>query len=339
MKDEGKMAARRCQLPACKVAARVVARSISDMAILVLPTSRFVELQLEALRAHAPHETIYTDPATAPPAEIEAMLAFKLTPGIVPRFPALRFIGCAGAGADDLLAAKDIPPTVAMTRVVDPLQGVRMAQYVTLMVLRAHRELGRLEAQSREGTWQRRPPAVEGEYAVGVMGHGSTAATLVDVLVRLGFPVAVWTRTARTIEGVTTFAGDAGLSPFLARTHVLVCALPLTPETRGLLAAPLFAKLPKGAHVINVSRGAVLNEPDLVAAIDAEQLGGAALDVFEIEPLPSTSPLWRHPRILCTPHIAAVPSPATAAAQFLDNLGRMRRGEPLANVVDRTRGY
>jgi phosphoglycerate dehydrogenase-like enzyme len=309
------------------------------MAILVLPTSRFVELQLEALRALAPEVNIYTDPATAPPAEIEAMLAFRLTAGVVPRFSALRFIGCAGAGADDVLATPDIPATVAITRVVDPLQGVRMAQYVTLMVLRAQRDLSRLEAQSREGTWQRRAPFAEEDYAVGVMGYGATAVPLVDVLARLGYPVAVWTRTARSIDGVATFAGAEGLAPFLARTHVLVCALPLTGETRGLLAAPLFAALPKGAHVINVSRGAVLNEADLVAAVDVGQLGGAALDVFEVEPLPAASPLWRHPRILCTPHIAAVPRPATAAAQFLANLRRARRGEPLANVVDRARGY
>ncbi len=309
------------------------------MAILVLATSPFIAQQLEMLRALAPDETFCSDPATAHPADIEAMLAFRLPPGVAPRFPSLRFVGCAGAGVDELLATPDLPPHIPVTRVDDPVQGVRMAQYVALMVLRAHRELPRLEARHRDGAWERRLPRPESEFGVGVMGYGTTGAPVVDVLSRLGYPVGVWTRTPRAIDGVATFVGAAGLPGFLARSRVLVCALPLTGETRGLLAAPRFAALPEGAHVVNVSRGAVVDERDLLAAIDAGHLAGAALDVFGSEPLPPDSPLWRHPRILCTPHIAAAPRAGVAAAQFLENLARSRRGEPLANVVDRARGY
>jgi D-3-phosphoglycerate dehydrogenase/glyoxylate/hydroxypyruvate reductase A len=133
--------------------------------------------------------------------------------------------------------------------------------------------------------------------------------------------------------------GAESLSSFLAQSMILVCALPLTEATLGLLDARALAKLPRSAYVVNVSRGRILREDDLVAAIDSGHLAGAALDVFATEPLPAESVLWRHPRILCTPHIAAEPRAEVAAAQFLDNLRRARAGLPLVNQVDRARGY
>ncbi len=309
------------------------------MAILVLPTSAFVLRQLAALRGLAPDEEIHTDPATAPAAAIEALLAFRIAPGIAPRLPALRFVGCAGAGVDEILATPDLPAHVPVTRAVDPLQGVRMAQYVALVVLRHYRELPRFEALQREARWSRPAPTPETEFAIGVLGFGSIGAPVVDVLARLGFPVATWRRTPHVIAGVETFAGPDALPAFLARSRILVCALPLTAATRGLLDARALARLPAGAYVINVSRGHVLDESALVAALDAGRLAGAALDVYATEPLPADSPLWRHPRLLCTPHVAAEPRPDVAAQQFLDNLQRARAGLPLVNVVERARGY
>ena len=307
------------------------------MAILVLPTSPFVERQLAALRAIAPQETIFTDPASAPATDIEAILACRVAPGIAPRFPALRFVGCAGAGVDELLATQDLSPVVPITRAVDPVQGTRMAQYVALAALRHYRDLPRLEAQQREAHWSRPPPAPESDCAVGVLGGGSIGAPVADVLSRLGFPVAVRTRTG--VKGSGAADGARSMPAFLARSRILVCALPLTEVTRGMLDAQAFAQLPRGAYVINVSRGRVLVEADLLVAIDSGHLAGAALDVYEIEPLPAASPLWKHPRILCTPHIAAEPRPEVAAAQFVDNLRRARNGQPLVNIVDRARGY
>jgi glyoxylate/hydroxypyruvate reductase len=309
------------------------------MAVLVLPILPFVERQLAALRVIAPDERIFTDPATAPADEIEAILAFRLATGIASRFPSLRFVACTGAGVDELLATRDLPPQVPIVRAVDALQGVRMAQYVSLMALRHHRELARLEAQQREARWTRPPPPSESDSALGIMGYGSIGGPVVGVLSRLGFPVAVWTRTAHAIDGATSFWGPEALMPFLARSRMLVCTLPLTAATRGLLDARALAALPRGAYVINVSRGRVLCEADLVAAIDAGHLAGAVLDVFETEPLPAHSPLWRHPNILCTPHVAAEPRAEVAAAQFVDNLRRARAGLALVNVIDRSRGY
>jgi D-3-phosphoglycerate dehydrogenase/glyoxylate/hydroxypyruvate reductase A len=309
------------------------------VSILVLNTSPFVEQQRTALAQLAPDLQIHTDPLAAAPADIEALLAFRLAPGIAPRFPALRFVACAGAGVDQLLANCDVPAHVPVVRAFDPMQGQRMAQYVTLMALRFHRELPRLEALHAQAQWHRFLPVDERKHAVGIMGYGSIGAPIAHALSGLGFPIRVWTRSPRRIDGVETFAGHDDFATFLARTAILVCALPLTPATTGLLGASEFSALPRGAFVINVSRGAVLREDDLLAAVDSGHVAGAALDVFETEPLPTASPLWRHPNILCTPHIAAMPRPDVAAKHFLENLRRARAELELLNVVDRNRGY
>lgn len=308
------------------------------MSILVLPTSRIVEAQLAALRRLAPAERIDTDPDRADAPAVEVVFAFKLPPDLPARFPNLRFIACAGAGVDDL-RMEDLPRGVPVTRSTDPAQAVRMAQYVALCVLRWHRDLSRYEAQQRTRTWSRHVPEPERAWTVGLMGLGALGGAVADALLALGYPVRAWTRTPHGRPGVECFAGDDALTPFLAGTRVLACLLPLTPHTRGLLAAPLFARLPRGACVINAARGALLDEDDLLAALASGRLAAAALDVYAREPLPTDSPLWTDGRILATPHIAAIPDPDTAARQLLDNLARARRGEPLANVVDRERGY
>ena len=173
------------------------------------------------------------------------------------------------------------------------------------MVLRFHRDLPRLEAQhaTRSGSDSIRSP--EDDHAVGVMGYGSIGAPIVEVLGGSGYPVAVWTRTPRRVEGVESFAGPTEFAPFLGRSRRARLCAAADAGNGGLLAAGAFAALPRGAYVINVSRGAVLREDDLAAAVDVGHLAGAALDVFATEPLPAASPLWRHPKILCTPHIAA----------------------------------
>ena len=309
------------------------------MPILALSTSPIVDAQVAALRKLAPHETVVTEPEAIAPDEVEVLYAFKLAPGVAARFPRLRFVACAGAGVDDLLAHGDVPRDVPLTRTSDPIQAARMAQYVALTVMRWHRELPRFEAQQRERTWARRLPEREERWTVGLMGYGGLGRAVAAALRPLGYPVRAWTRMPRDEPGTECFAGQEGLGPFLAGTRILVCLLPLTPATRGILAAPLFARLPRGAHVINVSRGALLSERDLLAALDRGHLAAAALDVFAQEPLPPDSPLWSDGRILVTPHVAAFPQPEAAARHLLDNLARARRGEPLHDVVDRDRGY
>jgi len=309
------------------------------MSILVLPTSAFLAAQRDALRRLAPHETVIDDPDRADPGDIEAIVALELPPGLASRLPNLRFVAAAGAGVDRLVAEDVVPSQLPITRAVDPMQGVRMAQYVALAVLHWHRDFPRHQAQQRAHVWKRVVAEPEERWTVGLMGHGSTGQAVAAALVGLGYPVRAWTRTPHRNDRVAHFSGREELTAFLAGTRVLVCLLPLTAQTQGLIDAAALSALPPDAYVINVSRGQMLDQAALLEAIRSGRLAGAALDVFAREPLPPDSPLWDEPRILLTPHIAAAPRPDRVAAQIIANLERARRGERLEHVVDRARGY
>jgi glyoxylate/hydroxypyruvate reductase A len=178
-----------------------------------------------------------------------------------------------------------------------------------------------------------------GATRIGILGLGEIGAPIAHLFAQLGFGVAGWSRTEKKIAGVESFCGEAGLPGLLARTDILVCLLPLTPETENILDKTAFAALPKGAYLINPARGLHVVEEDLLAAIEAGHLSGAALDVFHTEPLPKDHPFWAHPKIRITPHIAGITNPATAVAQVAENIRRVRAGREPLNLVDRTRGY
>jgi glyoxylate/hydroxypyruvate reductase A len=158
-------------------------------------------------------------------------------------------------------------------------------------------------------------------------------------LIAMGFNCAAWSRSLHALNGVRCFAGDDELDEFLARTEILVCLLPLTDATRGFLNGPRLARLAHGAALVHVGRGPQLVAQDLINALDSGRISEAVLDVTDPEPLPSEHPLWSHPRVRITPHIASITQPASAARVVLDNLRRYARGEPLVGLVDRTRGY
>jgi glyoxylate/hydroxypyruvate reductase len=182
-------------------------------------------------------------------------------------------------------------------------------------------------------------PPDRGTARVGVMGLGELGAAVARTLAEFGFPVRGWARSEKQIPGIACFAGPEQLRDFAAETDILICLLPLTAETRGILAAPLFRMLPKGAKIINVGRGAHLIEEDLLAALRSGQIGAATLDVFQREPLDPAHPFWSHPKVMVTPHMASFITVASAAPGVIDNLRRARLGQPLANQVDRARGY
>src|SRR5208282_1892221 len=205
--------------------------------------------------------------------------------------------------------------------------------------LRYHRRQPEIEAQQREQHWDEIYTPTAQERAVGVMGMGELGADAATKLSQLGFKVAGWSRTPKNIHGVESFHGHAGLAPFLARTEILICLLPLTPETERILNARLFAGLPKGAVLINVARGGHLVEDDLLAALASGQISYAALDVFRAEPLPAAHPFWRHPRVSVSPHNASITDPRTVTALLVDNIRRAEAGASLLNVVDPRVGY
>ena len=206
-------------------------------------------------------------------------------------------------------------------------------------VLRHHREFDRIERAQRARDWAYAFPPQAADRRVGIMGLGELGSAAARSLVAHGFQVLGWSRSPKALDGVVSYAGRSELHTFLHRTDILVCLLPLTADTIGILDAATFAELPHGACVINVARGEHLVEDDLVRALDSGHLAGATLDVFREEPLPPGSPLWSNPKVLVTPHVASYSLPATAADGVATNVRRILAGEPLLHRVDRARGY
>jgi glyoxylate/hydroxypyruvate reductase A len=293
----------------------------------------------QALRAHMPDLDIRIWPEVGDPRDVECVLVWKAPPGDLQRYPNLRLIQTFGAGADQLLEDPTVPPAVPIARIVDPRQTAGMVEYVLYAVLRHHRRFDEYERFRARGEYTRLPHVDAGERRVGVMGLGALGCAAARQLAQLGFDVAGWGRSLRQIEGVTCLHGAGQLEAFLARTEILVCLLPLTPETEGILDRRSFAALPRGACVVNVGRGRHVVEADLIAALDSGQLDGATLDVSIEEPLPPGHPFWRHPRVCMTPHIATLTTPRGSAAQIVENYRRARAGLPLLNRVDRRAGY
>jgi glyoxylate/hydroxypyruvate reductase A len=277
-------------------------------------------------------------PDQGDPGEIDSALVWRPPPGMLAALPNLRAVFSLAAGVDAMLADTTLPP-VPLCRLVDPQLTGSMSEFVLLLVLRYHRRLERFAAQQRRALWHLEMARPAGTTRVGVMGLGVLGADAASLLVRHGFAVSGWSRSARSLPGVTCHAGAAGLGPFLAEADILVCLLPLTPETEGILSRDLFARLPRGARLINVARGRHLIGADLIEALDTGQLGHASLDVFDPEPLPPEHPFWRHPRIDVTPHVASNILAETGADGVAENILRLRRAAPLLNVVDRSRGY
>jgi len=272
-------------------------------------------------------------------ADIEYALVWHPDPGLLASLPNLQLIFGLGAGVDHLLRDPALPRQVPVVRLVDPYMTDAMSEYVVLQVLRLHRQDFDYMAQQHAGQWIEREQKNAAERPVGILGFGTLGQYAGQRLKALGFPVAGWSRGARDIAGFDTFAGAAGLDALIARSEILVCLLPLTPATAGILNAATFARMPRGAGVVNAGRGDHLVEADLIPALDSGQLCGAVLDVCHTEPLPPDHPFWTHPRIIVTPHVAAETHPPTAAPIICDTIRRCAAGLPLANRLDLSRGY
>jgi glyoxylate/hydroxypyruvate reductase len=298
----------------------------------------------ERFRALAPGRDIRRWPdRVGNPADVAYACAWKPPNGLLATFPNLKAIFSLGAGVDFLMSDPALPK-IPIVRIVDPDLTMRMTEYVVLHVLAFHRRLRLYETQQHARTWRDHDQPAAAEVAVGVMGLGVLGRDAADVLARLGFRVAGWSRTSKDIPGIETFYGPDGLDAFLARTEILVCLLPHTPATEGMLNMNLFAKLRHdgalgGAYLINAARGMLQVDSDILAALDRGVLSGATLDVFPTEPLAATSPLWIHPKVTITPHNAAQSDPRTLAVNVLEQIGRFERGAPLQNAIDPDRRY
>jgi len=214
-----------------------------------------------------------------------------------------------------------------------------MSEYVLYWVLHFHRRFGDYRRYARKARWKPLPQVIPKRRRVGIMGLGVIGTDAAKKLKALDFDVAGWTRGHKNLAGVPTFDGKDGFKDFLARSEIVVCLLPLTPETRGILDAKAFRRMPKGAVVVNAARGGHVVDADLIAALESGHLRAAVLDVFHEEPLPAEHPFWKHPKVTVTPHMASLTVPETAAKSIADNIRRIRKGQPPEPVVDRQRGY
>jgi glyoxylate/hydroxypyruvate reductase len=277
------------------------------------------------------------------PADITYACVWHPPKGLLAKFANLKAILSIGAGVDHIITDPSLP-AVPIIRMVDADLTMRMTEYVVLHVLIAHRKLKLYGNQQRQRLWRNHDQPAASDVAVGIMGLGVLGRDAAHVLSRIGFKVAGWSRTAQTIAGIEAFHGNGGLDAFLARTEILVCLLPHTAQTKGILNRALFRKLKRdgalnGAVLINAGRGHLQIDNDIIAAIDEGVLTAATLDVFATEPLPSTSPLWMHPHITITPHNAAFSDSRSIAIYMLKQIERLECGFPLGHVVDRDAGY
>ena len=272
-------------------------------------------------------------------ADIEYAFVWAPEPGALRKFPNLKCIFSIGAGVDHLLKDPDLPDGVPIVRMVEPELTQGMSEYVTMHVLRYHREVPALEQQQRDKVWHELIAPTAPSRKVGLLGFGVLGQDAARVLRVLKFDLASWSRTPKRVAGVQSFYGADGLGPFLARTEILVCLLPLTAKTQGILNRDLLAKLPRGACLINAGRGGHQVEEDILAALDSGQLAGATLDVLLTEPLPTGSPFWTHPKVTLTPHIASVTQQISAIEQVVANIRRIQAGKTPLNTVDRELGY
>jgi len=266
-------------------------------------------------------------------------LCWQHPPGELKKYPGLRCIASLGFGVDHILRDPDLPVGVPVTRLVDPAMIAAMSEYVLAAVLNHTRQFDLYRQDKAQKKWTARIPKQPRDVRVGIMGLGHLGSDAAQKLRALGFAVAGWSRTAKQVEGVRSFAGESDLDPFLAQADILVCLLPLTPATQGILNRRTFAALPKGAYVVNAARGDHLVEEDLLDAIESGQVSGACLDVFRKEPLPESHPFWSHPRVTVTPHVASLTYPRAVAPQIVENYRRVRSGQSPLHGIDVRRGY
>jgi glyoxylate/hydroxypyruvate reductase A len=289
--------------------------------------------------AELPHAETIVWQEGEPVAPCDYAVLWAPTPALLDGLHDAKAMFLMGAGADALLKFGDALPAVPIVRLGDAGMAEQMADYVAHAVLRYFRRFDDYERQARTGLWRPLELPEKRDFTVGVLGLGKLGVPVAKTLRQLGFPVRGWSRTPKDLPGVACYAGIGALDEFLAATRVLVCMLPLTPDTNNLLDRARLSRLPEGAYLINVARGAQVAEPDLLALIRAGHIAGATLDVFRNEPLPAPHPFWGEPRITITPHIAALTLRLEAVRQIAGKIRLLESGETVADVVDRRRGY
>lgn len=308
------------------------------MAIVII-NPKGVEPWIDALKQVDSSLDIRTFPNDTNREDITFALTWRHPYGIFKDYPNLKCISSMGAGVDHLLRDEELPHHVPITRLVDPYLAQDMAEFALALVMNHLRDLNAFKLKQIQSIWKPAGYQRIKDATIGVMGVGAIGSRVAGELSKSGFKVIGWARSPKKDEKFSVYVGVREIADFLQQTQILICVLPLTPQTKMILNKDVFKLLPKDAYIINVGRGEHLAEEDLLEFISQGHLSGAALDVFSEEPLPATSSLWKHPRINITPHIASLTDPQSVAPQIVENYHRAMEGRPLLNLVSRERGY
>jgi glyoxylate/hydroxypyruvate reductase A len=309
------------------------------MRILLHRSNGIVEPWISGFKSALPQAEVVVWQEGADIAACDYAILWAPPTAMLPHLAHVKAIFIAGAGVDGALKFADALPPVPLIRLADAGMGVQMAEYVVHAVLRYYRRFDEYEKQARAGLWKPLEITQKEDFAIGVMGMGVLGKRVLESLAPFGFPLRGWSRSPKEMAGVTSYAGTDGLDEFLRGTRVLVCMLPLTPETTNLLDRSRLSLLPEGAYLVNVGRGAHVAEPDLLTLIRSGHIAGATLDVFRNEPLPAPHPFWDEQRITITPHISALTLAYESVVQIAGKIEALERGEVVADLVDRTKGY
>lgn len=308
--------------------------------LYITDTNRGIDHWREEFAKVDPSLTIYGLEEEYDPLEIDVVLAWKPPSGIFPTLKNLKLIQSLGQGVDHIIKCPDLPKEVPIARIIDTDMSIQMGEYALYGVLKAFRKFTIYQAQQIANEWRPRSRHFHEDFKIGILGLGELGGAVATTLYQNGFTnLRGWSKSAKNIPGVQSYAGDEQLTEFVTDLDVLICLLPLTKETRDILDEALFAKLNPGAFLINPARGEHLVEADLLTAFDKGYLSGALLDVFREEPLPNTHPFWQDSRIELTPHIAAATNPKTAAQQVIHNIQRIQQNIPALNLIDRSKEY
>ncbi|KAA9383499.1 glyoxylate/hydroxypyruvate reductase A [Neorhizobium galegae] len=307
--------------------------------VVSLPAADKTEWWCQMLRDLMPDWNVYPIDKVPDPDAVTYSVLWRPATGSMKPFRNLKAIVSLGAGIDHVLADEQLPTHVPIIRTVGTDLTQRMKEYVALHVLRHHRELPAIQANQARQLWEQIvvPPATQ--RRVGVMGLGNLGAVAADLLKQIGFEVRGWSRSQKDLPGIQCFSGAEGFGAFLEGTEILVCLLPLTESTRGILNADTFNRLKRGASIVNAARGPHLVDSDLVEALNSGQISSATLDVFHVEPLPKTHPFWTNPKITVTPHVASLIDAPTGSKIVAKNIRTFQETGTVADLADAKRGY
>lgn len=308
------------------------------MTFLILSYPERVETFRRLFAEHLPEVTFASDAAAVDPAEVRFLMTWQFPPALDTLYPNLELVFSTGAGIDQVVSAP-LPPKARLVRMIEGGLTSLIREFAVMSVLALHRQMPAYLDQQRRGEWTPLPFTYADERRIGILGLGELGLAVIDALRPFGFPLSGWSRSPKQIEGVTCHSGTEGLSDMLGQTDILICLLPLTPETRGILNAELLGRLPMGAGLVQIGRGGHNDQEAMLAALDEGRLSGAVIDVTEPEPLPSDHPLWRHPKVILTPHVAGHSRADSAAEATIANIRRHLAGETPRGLVDRNRGY